>query len=82
MGEAEREKLEAQVIGEISEVDCQLEYDENVDGSREVVDGWIMPVLELNRIKEARNAIVLESHDYYTVEENEGFQPIHPLQLR
>jgi len=81
MGEAEREKLETEVLGEICGVDCQLEYGQNVDGSRKEVDGWIMPVFELRRIKGARNGIVLEPHDYYTVQEDEIFRPIHPSEL-
>ena len=68
MGEAEREKIECQVLGQICGVDCQLEYGQNIDGSLIEVDGWIMPVTELQRVRDMREDIVTTQHDYFAVE--------------
>ncbi|KAF5382460.1 hypothetical protein D9615_002742 [Tricholomella constricta] len=81
MGEAEREVMEKDVLGEPYGVDCQMEYGTNVDGSRVEVDGWIMPVIELQRIKNTRENIAQEDHGYYTVEQGETTSPMQPTEL-
>lgn len=56
MGEAEREVLERQVLQEEPFVlDCPLEYGRKLDGEKWVVDGWMLPVIERDRIQNWRN---------------------------
>ena len=80
MGEAERKKIEHNVLGEVCGVDCQLDYGQNIDGSRREVDGWIMPVVELQRVRDMRQDMVTTKHDYFVVEGNPS--PINPSDLR
>ncbi|KAG6872267.1 hypothetical protein C0995_011404, partial [Termitomyces sp. Mi166 len=76
MGEAEREVMEREVLGEQFGVDCPIEYGTNIDGTRRETDGWLIPVLELQRIKETREKIACEKQDYYL---NDG-GPVTPIQ--
>ncbi|KAG6866182.1 hypothetical protein C0991_007732 [Blastosporella zonata] len=80
MAEAEREVMEREVLGEPYGVDCQMEYGANLDGTKKEVDGWILPVLELQRIKEIREKIAYEDQDYYSHDE-EPVTPIQPSEL-
>ncbi|KAE9408912.1 P-loop containing nucleoside triphosphate hydrolase protein [Gymnopus androsaceus JB14] len=66
MLEAEREKWEKETLGELYSVECSLGYGYALDGSQNVVDGWLMPVIELERVRTARNAFVTEAHDFYS----------------
>jgi midasin len=66
MSEEERCKLEAEVLGELCGVDCQLDYGQNIDGTVRVVDGWIMPVVELKRVQEERDTIITKPIDYFS----------------
>ncbi|RDB14764.1 Midasin [Hypsizygus marmoreus] len=81
MGEAERGVMEREVLGETCGVDCQMDFGQGLDGTRTEVDGWIMPVLELRRVQDAREEIIEKSHDYYHVEEGEIFSPTHSSDL-
>jgi midasin len=81
MGEAEREKMERQVLGEICGPDCLLDYGQNIDGSRKEVDGWIMPVIELERVRDMRNDMVTTQHDYFSIDEGDPCTPIDPSHL-
>ncbi len=59
MGEAEREILEREVLhGEPFVPDCPLEYGKKPHGETWVVDGWMLPVLEQDRIQNWRNDIL------------------------
>ncbi|KAG5350591.1 hypothetical protein C0989_010243 [Termitomyces sp. Mn162] len=80
MGEAEREVMEREVLGEPFGIDCQIEYGINLDGTSREVDGWLVPVLEVQRIKEMREKIACEEQDYYS---NDGgpVTTIQPLEL-
>ncbi|KAJ3919281.1 midasin nuclear AAA ATPase [Lentinula edodes] len=49
MGEAEREKWETATLGELYTVDCTLGYGDALDGSHLTIDGWLMPITELER---------------------------------
>lgn len=69
MNEAQKETLEEQVLGEGCGMDCQTEFGESPDGVVIEIDGWILPVLEIKRITDARNALVTEPQDYYSAEE-------------
>ena len=81
MMEGERVKMEKEVLGKVSEVDCPISFGVELDGTATQVDGWIMPVLELERIAQGRNAL-LESQDFYSPEESDSSEPIHPAELR
>ena len=69
MCEEERCKLETEVLGELCGVDCQLDYGQNLDGTTKVVDGWIMPVVELKRVQEERDVIITKPIDYFSTDD-------------
>jgi midasin len=71
MGEAEREKWEHEAVGKDSEVDCPLDYGVNEEGVQVTMDGWLLPVVEYQRVREARNAMVAEQHGYYDFENDD-----------
>ncbi|PBK75109.1 midasin [Armillaria solidipes] len=79
MCEAEHEKLQQEILGEACEVDCPLEYGHNIDGSVVEVDGWIMPVLEVKRIRDARNHIVVSVNDYFSEKQTIPASELSPL---
>lgn len=72
MGEAERENIEKEVFGEICGVDCQMEY-----GTNGPIDGWIMPVIEVKRVRKEREAIVTQPFDFFQTQHGEPIQPMH-----
>ena len=70
MSDAQREKVEKEVLGEpLAEADCPVGYGENVDGTTMVEDGWLLPVLEVTRITDAREGLIAEPQDFYAFEE-------------
>lgn len=71
MSELSREKLEKQVLGERAEVDCQIGYCEDVNGIRQEVDGWLLPLLEIKRVTDAKNSLITEPQDFYSVDEGD-----------
>lgn len=79
MSEGERAKLENEVLGKVSEVDCPVSFSINFDGTVNEVDGWVLPVFELDRVTRGRDAL-LEPHNFYMV--NDSSEPIHPAELR
>ncbi|KAK0464246.1 midasin nuclear AAA ATPase [Desarmillaria tabescens] len=79
MCEAEREKLQQEILGDACGLDCPLEYGQNIDGSIVEVDGWIMPVLEVKRIRDARNHIVIGVQDYFSDEQTILASELSPL---
>ncbi|KAL6308298.1 midasin [Sparassis latifolia] len=80
MMEGERVKLEQEVIGSVSEVDCPIGYGKSIDGSPRAIDGWLLPVYETKRVADARNAH-LQQQDYFSLNENDSQVPIHPAEL-
>lgn len=62
MAEAERLAMEREFLGDM---DCPLLYGQLHGGKDIVVDGWIMPILEVQRIDEARDSIATSHNDYY-----------------
>jgi len=74
MAEVERVQLERRVLGEPGVAECPLSFGCNVDGSRITVDGWLMPMLELERIHQTRNFVAAAS-DFYSF----GCDKIQPL---
>ena len=81
MIEAERKKMEKQAIGDIDDTDCPIEYEAGVDGSRHILDGWTLPAHEAQRVFEARQALLIPQK-YYTYEQGDSVEPIHPAELR
>ncbi|KAK0187828.1 midasin nuclear AAA ATPase [Armillaria mellea] len=79
MCEAEHEKLQQEILGDACGVDCPLEYGHNIDGSVVEVDGWIMPVLEVKRIRDARNHIAVSVDDYFSEEQTIPGSELSPL---
>ena len=65
MGEAERERIEKQIFGEVGGPDCPLEYGVDEQGNNVVTDGWLMPLRELQRVQSARNDMVAAPYDYF-----------------
>ncbi|KAF5380682.1 hypothetical protein D9757_007075 [Collybiopsis confluens] len=80
MGEAGREQWEKTTFGELYSVDCALEFGDALDTSQIIIDGWLLPVTELERVRTARNALVTEFHDFYS-HEGEIPQTIGPSDL-
>ncbi|KAF8895596.1 hypothetical protein BD779DRAFT_1609097 [Infundibulicybe gibba] len=72
MAECEREKMEREVLGESCGVECRLFYGETIAGKKEEADGWLLPLLELKRVKAMRDGI-LNPMDYYSQEIGDGF---------
>ncbi|KAG9315862.1 hypothetical protein JVU11DRAFT_3511 [Chiua virens] len=64
MAEVERVRLEARVLGEPGVAECVISYGQNIDGSGVTIDGWLMPVLELERIHRAHDSISSTSNFY------------------
>jgi len=82
MGEGEREILEKDILGNICDVDCQIEYGQDLFEGDKNIDGWVLPAFETKRIVDARNAIVSAAHDYYGVDPNDANLPIPQSDLR
>ncbi|KAJ7029287.1 midasin nuclear AAA ATPase [Mycena alexandri] len=73
MGEGERETLERSTLGELCAVDCPIEYGCDMDGSVKQMDGWVLPVFEVQRIQEMRRGLVENPQTFY---EGGGMEPI------
>ena len=80
MMEGERVKLEKELIGDPAEVDCPIQYGMEIDGKQKVMDGWLLPLEDAERIVNARKAL-LEPQDFFTFE-GDSVEPIHPAELR
>ncbi|KAI8971187.1 midasin [Trametes punicea] len=80
MLEGERVKLEGKVIGDVKEVDCPIQYAVNLDGTVREVDGWVLPILEMERVSRARDALVYDQ-GFYAIDESDSSEPIHPAEL-
>ncbi|KAI0270022.1 midasin [Gloeopeniophorella convolvens] len=66
MSEMEREQLENAVVGSMAEVNCPLEHGMDPQGRVNVIDGWLLPVIEAQRIHDARNAIATDTQEFPT----------------
>ncbi|THH00190.1 hypothetical protein EW026_g2319 [Hermanssonia centrifuga] len=80
MMEAERVKMETEIIGAMGEVDFQVNHSETVDGTTQLVDGWVMPIIEATRVVDARNTLLIEQN-YYAYADGDSIEPIHPAEL-
>lgn len=81
MGEAERIKTEQEVLGEVADVDCPIHYGQNVNGDPVFLDGWLLPLVDAERVLNTRQAL-LEPQNYYSSEDDSSIEPIHPAELR
>jgi len=79
MCEAEREKLENTFIGSKVNAECPLEYGLDLHGRVHVIDGWLLPVIETQRIHDLRNVIATNTRDFSTWQ---GDNHIRPIDLR
>lgn len=73
MGESEREKLEQELLGER---ECFIEFGQNFDGTLTRVDAWILPIIEMRRIKDAREELATVPQEYYASDSE------YPLQFQ
>jgi midasin len=81
MCEAEREKLEKKVLGDLCGVDCRIGCGQDIQGTPQELDGWLLPVLEVKRITDARNALIIEPKDFYSAEDGDHGQSLTPSDL-
>jgi midasin len=79
MSEAEREKLENNLIGSMAHVECPLVFETNLHERVNVIDGWLLPVIEALRIHDSRNAIAADTRDFSM---GQGDISIKPSELR
>lgn len=73
MSESIRLQMEQEALGQNGAEDCTVIYGEDITGTVKEADGWILPVLEVNRIQSYRNSI-LESSDYFDRNEASDIQ--------
>lgn len=64
MSEAQRDELQLSVLGPPGEADVAIEAGRSIDGSLQWLDGWLLPVLEVWRVREHRHAM-LHEHEFY-----------------
>jgi midasin len=79
MSEAEREKLENTLIGSKAHIECPLEFGLDLHGHVNVIDGWLLPVIETQRIHDSRNAIATDTRHFFM---GQGDISIKPFDLR
>lgn len=63
--EARREAIENEILGERGEEDCDVYYREDVAGASQVADGWVLPVLEAQRVQQYRDRLP-QCDDYFS----------------
>lgn len=63
--EARREAIENEILGERGEEDCDIYYGEDVAGASQVGDGWVLPVLEAQRVQQYRDRLP-QCDDYFS----------------
>lgn len=80
MGEAERERFERKVLGmkedEMCSVDCWVSPGgygkQDEEGKEKALDGWVLPMLEMQRVRRLRKGLShVELEEYYALEEGE-----------
>jgi len=64
MCEAEREKLENTLIGPMAHAECLLEFGQDLHGNANVIDGWLLPVIEKQRIHDSLDSIASDTRDF------------------
>jgi hypothetical protein len=79
MCEAEREKLENTLIGSMAHAECLLEFGQDLHGNANVIDGWLLPVVEKQRIHDSLHSIASGKGDFPM---GQGDNCIRPSDLR
>lgn len=79
MCEAEREKLENTLIGSMVHAECLLEIGQDFHGNPNIVDGWLLPVIEKQRIHDLLHSIASDTRDFSM---GQGGNYIRPSDLR
>ncbi|KAH9065293.1 midasin [Lactarius vividus] len=75
MSELEREKLENTLVGSMATAECPLEFGVDVCERVITVDGWLLPVIEMQRIYDARGAIAADTRDFSMGQSDTFIQP-------
>ena len=79
MCEAEREKLEDTLIGSMAHAECLLEFGQDHHGNANVIDGWLLPIIEKQRIHDSLHSIASDTRDFSM---GQGGNCIMPSDLR
>ena len=79
MCEAEREKLENTLISSMTHAECLLEFGQDIHGNANVIDGWLLPVIEKQRIHDSSESIASDTRDFSM---GQGDDCIRPSDLR
>ncbi|THH30307.1 hypothetical protein EUX98_g3868, partial [Antrodiella citrinella] len=80
MGEGQRVQAEHEILGEAAHVDCPLHYGQNFDGTPVFLDGWLLPLVDAERVAKLRQSL-LDPQNYYSSEDDSSIEPIHPAEL-
>ncbi|KAH9179366.1 midasin [Lactarius sanguifluus] len=75
MSELEREKLENALVGSMATAECPLEFGADVCERVVTIDGWLLPVIEMQRIYDARSAIVVDTREFSMGQSDTFIQP-------
>lgn len=75
MSELEREKLENTLVGPMATAECPLEFEVDDCGRVITVDGWLLPVIEMQRIYDARSAIAADARGFSMGQSDTSIQP-------
>lgn len=73
IGENVMEELERKALGEPGVCDCNISYGVDVSGTSQVVDGWLLPIIEAERIEKGRQDL-LQSPAYYSDSRSSQFR--------
>ncbi|KAJ3554859.1 hypothetical protein NM688_g2884 [Phlebia brevispora] len=80
MLEAERTKLEKDIVGDIESTELSIPYGTSLDGTVQVIDGWLLHMTETARLMDARNEL-LTPQNYYSHDTSDPIEPIHLAEL-
>ena len=81
MIEGERVKIEKELVGDWMKADCTIQYGSSLDGTIQMLDGWLLHMTEAARLLDARNEL-LKPQNYYASDENNSFGPLQTKELR
>jgi hypothetical protein len=79
MCEAEREKLENTLKLSMGLAECLLEFGQDLHGNANVIDAWLLPVIENLRIHDSLDSIASDTRDFSM---GQGDNCIRPSDLR
>ena len=75
MSERERDEFQTSILGPSGEADVPIEAGRSLDGKVQFLDGWLLPVLEVWRVREQRQAM-LEEREFYCCDDSSSMQRI------